>query len=80
MKRTRTCGASCYNAIEPACDCICGGTFHGQAGEVNRKRIQAMTGGALPKNAGQMLVLQAAIRRLHEVKRLATIDRKMIGS
>lgn len=27
------CDAKCHNAVEPACDCICGGRLHGVGAE-----------------------------------------------
>jgi hypothetical protein len=42
------CDAKCYNATEPACDCICGGANHGaglaQAIDNTRQYAEVMIG------------------------------------
>lgn len=34
--RARRCDANCHGALHPACDCVCGGLYHGRRREVER--------------------------------------------
>jgi hypothetical protein len=36
----RRCDGKCHDAKEPACDCVCGGRYHGCGGEAAMDRIQ----------------------------------------
>lgn len=44
MGKVRTCDKRCHNAEKPACDCWCGGKFHGAGGEAAREEFRQKYG------------------------------------
>ena len=67
MGKVRTCDQRCHGAKQPACDCWCGGKFHGAAGE-RRKQLDHLCRVALCVNPAHLELVTRTenIRRQHQ--------------
>lgn len=67
-KRKRTCGTVCHESKGSKCHCVCGGFFHGKAGEANREALHQATEEEAQRILAQHGFVKGKTAYLHQTK------------